>query len=179
MPEPELQPLYDRYHSVLKPMIAEYESRNEDFVTPLLIDLPDMFDYIALYEKSRDDAHVKEAMRHLDSAIDAVKTCLVGSMMKNVEQFKSRFPDRVLMAVKEGHFYGKFVSLESKVRECKESNLTQAYDYLKEMENMMQAAHDASLATSLLHDNKSIVAGKWIITILIALIVNWAIMKLI
>lgn len=52
MLNPQLKPLYDRYCSELKPLIAEYESRNENFVTPLLHDIPSMFDNIALYERA-------------------------------------------------------------------------------------------------------------------------------
>lgn len=179
MPSPELQALYNKYHGVLKPMIAEYESRNEDFVTPLLEDLPDMFDHVALYENTLDKSHIAEAMKHLDNAIDAVRTCLLGSMMVDVEKFRSRFPEGVLMAIKEGHFYGKFITLETKVRECKDSDPARAYDILKEMEGMMMSVHGASLSMGLLFDNRLIVIGKWVITILIALIVNWIILKLI
>ena len=50
MLNPELKSLYDKYRLELKPLIAEYESRNENFVAHLLHDIPFMFDNIALFE---------------------------------------------------------------------------------------------------------------------------------
>ena len=178
MPAQELQPLYDKYHSVLKPLIAEYESRNEDFVTPLLIDLPDMFDHVALYEDTREGSHISKAMYHLDKAIEAVRTCLVGSMIEAVERFRSRFPDTMLMTLDGGKFYGEFTSLERQLRECKDADLERAYKLLKEMDSMMQSAHASSLSSGILIDSPNIVCVKWIISIVVALIVNLIIFSL-
>ena len=60
MLNPQLKPLYDRYRLELKPLIAEYESRNEDFVTPLLHDIPSLFDNIAMYEKASTTEDLEE-----------------------------------------------------------------------------------------------------------------------
>lgn len=179
MLEKDLQPIYEKYHSVLKPMVAEYESRNEDFVTPLLTELPFMFDHVALYNRTKEPEHMEKANECLENAIGVVRTCLVGSMMEDVNKFKSRFPDRVLMVLNEGHFYGPFKELEESVRINKNSNPAEAYALLKKMENMMAGVQGGALASSLLLDNRTVKIWKWTVTILLALIVNWIIVKLI
>ena len=177
----QLKPLSDRYISELKPLIAEYESRNENFVTPLLRDIPLMFDNIALYEKAstveeKEECRM-EAEKCLDSAIKTLRICLVASMMEDVNHFKSRFSQEILDTLDNGKFCSKFSRLEKEVRAVKNTDLQTAYRKLKEMENMIAECHAGTLATGLLSDSKITTVFKWLFTIVVALIINFFILK--
>lgn len=179
---PELQPIYDRYLKELKPLIAEYESRNEDFVTPLLLDMPDMFDCIALYSdstsSSEKDEYMKQADVALNRAIANLHTCLVAGMIENVQQFKSYYPETVLMTLQEGRFFQKFIDLENEARSLKDSNRAKAYTILKEIDVMITSCHASSLVSQLLVESRETTWLKWIFTILVSLIVNVLILYL-
>lgn len=175
--EPGLKSVYAKYHSVLKPLIAEYDSRNENFVTELLSDLPEMFDRVAIFSCNHEPKYQQAAEQALDNAIATMRTSITGSMMENVVQFKSRFSKNVLMALDGGHFYGRFSDLEKEVKTNKTSNPAKAYTSLKSMEGMMNKIHTTSLAANLLVDNRRTIIFKWIISTLIALIVNWIIIS--
>ncbi len=74
-----IRDLYSRYRSELKPLITEYESENEKFVTSWLVLLSQMFDRVALYETDDDpkskEENLKMANKHLETAIaDACKS---------------------------------------------------------------------------------------------------------
>ena len=178
----QLKPLYDRYISELKPLIAEYESRNENFVTPLLRDIPLMFDNIALYEKAstveeKEECRM-EAEKCLDSAIKTLRICLVASMMENIKKFKSRFSKETFELLDGGKFCGKFFQLEREVIAVKNSDLKLAYNKLKEMEDMIEQCHGDTLTSSLKEDSRKMTIAKWLLTIGIALLVNFLILKL-
>lgn len=181
MLNPQLKPLYDRYCSELKPLIAEYESRNENFVTPLLHDIPAMFDNIALYEKAstaeEKEEYMMDAEKCLDSAIENLRICLVASMMEDVNQFKSQFSREILDTLDDGKFCGKFFRLEKEIRTVKNTDLQTTYRKLKEMKNMIAECHAGTLATGLLSDNKVTTVFKWLFTIAVALIINLLIFK--
>jgi hypothetical protein len=181
MLNPELKFLYDRYRSELKPLIAEYESRNEDFVTSLLDDLPLMFDNIALYETASGEEknnYKIAAEQCLDNAIDNLLICLVASMMENIKKFKSRFSKETFELLDGGKFCGKFFQLEREVIAVKNSDLKLAYNKLKEMEDMIEQCHGDTLTSSLKEDSRKMTIAKWLLTIAIALLVNFLILKL-
>lgn len=181
MLNPQLKSLYAKYRTELKPLIAEYESRNENFVTPLLHDIPSMFDNIALYEKAttaeEKEEYRADAEKCLDKAIENLRVCLVASMMKDVNQFKSRFSQKTLDALDNGKFSGRFFGLEKEVRTLKDTNLQATYLKLKEMKDMIAGCHAGTLAMGLLSDSKFITAFKWFFTIVIALLINILILK--
>lgn len=179
---PELKTIYGRYLNELKPLIAEYESRNEDFVAPLLLDMPDMFDCIALYSDSTSPLEKEEYMEQADAALDraiaSLHTCLVANMIENVKQFKSYYSEAILMTLQEGKFFKKFIDLEDEARSLKDSNRAKAYTILKEMDAMIASCHASSLVSRLLVENRVITRLKWIVTILVSLIVNALILYL-
>ena len=176
MLDPAVKPLFDKYNAVLKPLIAEYESRNENFVTSLLIDIPDMFDNIVLFTSSHQQEYLNEASRSLDNAIAAMRVCLIGSMMENIETFKSRFPDNHLKILDGGLFYGEFNRLINLVRDYKDIDQEKTYHLLVETEEMIVSVHSSSSTVRLLSEKKWIGISKWIITVVIALIVNFLIL---
>lgn len=192
MLNPELKSLYDKYRLELKPLIAEYESRNENFVAHLLHDIPFMFDNIALFEVSSSgkDVYIADAEKRLDQAIYNVRFCLVGSMMMDVKRFKSRFSKASLELFDSGKFYARFIQLENEVRSIKNiafkhsygkisgEDLKQAYDKLKKMEDLIAQYHDGALVNGLMKDNTVVTICKWVFSIAIALLFNYLIQKL-
>lgn len=172
MLDPAVKPLFDKYNTVLKPLIAEYESRNENFVTSLLIDIPDMFDNVVLFESSHQQEYLDEALRSLDNAIAVMRVCLIGSMMENIEKFKSHFPVNHLKILDGGHFYGKFNRLVKLIRNFKDVDQEKTYHLLVETEQLIDNVHPSSSAVRLLTEKKWVGYSKWIITVVIALIVN-------
>ena len=154
---------------------------SEKALTPLLRDIPLMFDNIALYEKAstveeKEECRM-EAEKCLDSAIKTLRICLVASMMEDVNHFKSRFSQEILDTLDNGKFCGKFSRLEKEVRAVKNTDLQTAYRKLKEMENMIAECHAGTLATGLLSDSKITTVFKWLFTIVVALIINFFILK--
>ena len=73
----EVDNLYARYRSELKPLVAEYESQNEQIMPSCLVSLAQMFDRVALSETSRTEEerieHLTAASGHLDTAISDTK----------------------------------------------------------------------------------------------------------
>ena len=55
----EVDNLYARYRSELKPLVAEYESQNEQIMPSCLVNLAQMFDRIALSETSKTEEERK------------------------------------------------------------------------------------------------------------------------
>ena len=164
-----IQELYVLYRKELKPLIAEYESQNERFVTSWLIELSQMFDRVALFETemNADDRniHLKKAAGHLNQAISDGRRAVVSSMMDCVAHFKKRYGKDVIDRMCDGKFVGPFYALEKEVRQAKDTDEVLTYAKLSEMVNMIQKGHASALANSLAMDDKFVTWLKWIITI--------------
>lgn len=176
----EQRAIYCRYFSELKPLIAEYESRNENFVAPLLVDLPIMFDSIALsnIDKVNKDVHLKDANDSLDKSICILKRYITANMMKDVKQFKSHNPKQLLLTLNNSQFYGEFKGLEDEVRLVKDNKheIEKTYSLLKQMRAMISECQMELLTKRHLFDNSTTTILKWILTVLIGLIANYIIL---
>lgn len=180
----ELTPLYDKYNQVLKPLISQYESRNESFVTPLLNDLSDFFDAIASYSEGEfnGDLEVKKSCFQdaESSLLSAVKSCrlyLIATLTLVVKKFKNRFSTIILMTLDKGKFIGKFNALYQTAKKSKNSDIEKTYNSLIELEKLINEVKIDALVHSLLVENKYVFWGKVVITILISIIVNYIILK--
>lgn len=176
--EPELQTLYDDYLNVLKPLIAEYESQEEDIVPSLLENLPFMFDNIVSFSKTHKVEAKNTASQHLEQAISDVRVCLIGSMMENMRDFNNKYPTSVLLPLEKGQFYHEYKDLEKQVRACKDSDHEKTYSLLKEIMRKIEGVHDSSMIVNLIRDNRGTFFYKCIITIVFSIFVNWLILKL-
>lgn len=176
----KLSAIYYRYFSELKPLIAEYESRNENFVAPLLVDLPIMFDCIALFniDRANKDAHLEEANNSLNKAICILKRYITADIMEDVNLFKSRNPKQLLLTLDNGRFYGKFKGLEDEVRLVKgnKNEVEKTYSLLKKMRAMISECKMELLTKRHLFDNTTTTILKWILTVLIGFIANYIIL---
>lgn len=176
----DLKLIYDKYRSELRPLIAEYESRNELFVTPLLHELPAMFDNIALYCLNPKDSDMEKYKESADACLDTVigdlKRCIVASMMVHIKQFKSLFSKQILHAIDGGRFYIKFIKLETEARKDESVNKETAYLKLKEMELMIENCHASKIIISLSH-NKLLNIIEPIVAIVFALIIDYLVYK--
>ncbi len=141
--EPTLQSLYDDYLDSLKPLIAEYESQEEDIVPSLIENLPFMFDRIVALSKNHKEEEKEEATKLLKQTISDVRVCLIGSMMEKMAKFNKEYPTSVLLSLKNGQFYHEYKKLENRVRECKDSDQEQAYSLLKEIMSIHKYLDDS------------------------------------
>lgn len=178
MLDPKLAQIYQKYNEVLKPLIAEFESRDEIFVTPLLKDLPQMLDSIFSYSLTKEDCHLESAECQLNNAINTVRFFLNASLMKEIKEFKARFPENILMSLDNGHFYATFINLESEARANKENSPEITFKCLKQMKSMIDDGFDSSLIATLRMEKKKEIIGKWVASIIIALLINALILVL-
>ena len=176
----ELVSLYDKYLNELKPLVAEYEARNENFVASLLNDLPVMFDNVVLFnvDGANKKKYLDKANECLNNSINTLKHYLTASMMENVTLFQSRYPKEFLMTLNRGQFYGEFEELETDVRCYKKTNPEKAYNSLRRMEEMINTCDLDVLTKNFIFDNKRTTIFKWVITILSSLVVNYIILML-
>lgn len=180
----ELIPLYDRYNRDLKPLISQYESRNEEFMTELLNYLSDFFDSIATFSKGSFESDTKnmdvskrDAEMYLEQAIELCRYCLVATLTLNTKKFKKRFSTLILTTLDEGKFYGEFKKLYTTARKYKKTNMETTYKSLLQIEKLINDNMMDVRTHSVLAENKYMILGKAVITILISIFVNYIILK--
>lgn len=174
-----VQELYKSYRTTLKPLIAEYESQNEAFVTSWLDHISQLFDRIALSETedsfSKQQEHLEMASKHLNDAISDARRSVMASMITRIGTFKARYGKNVIERISDGKFVGPFNALEDEVRQAIDHNDTLAYDKLLQMITMIQKAHGSALANSLTTDGKQMTMLKWLVSILVSLIITYVV----
>lgn len=111
----EVENLYARYRSELKPLVAEYESQNEQIMPSCLVSLAQMFDRVALSETSESKeesmSHLSGASGHLDKAISDTKAGVVADHILTVLKFKQTYGQDIINTLKDGTFVGPFKAL--------------------------------------------------------------------
>lgn len=177
MTDQHLLPLFDKYKKSLKPLIAEYESRNEDFVTPLLLKLSFVLDSIALYHVAERDSekieNVNNADNYLEQCIKDVKASILSLQIKRVATFENMFPESVLIRSTDGHFIGPYTKFKDEFRSKRDSNdIHGAYKSMCEIESLMDNSHDSIIANNLTEDSKYTVWLKYTITVLLGVLVT-------
>lgn len=174
-----VQELYKSYRTTLKPLIAEYESQNEAFVTSWLDYISQLFDRIALSETedntSKKQEHLEMASKHLNDAIRDARRSVMASMITRIGTFKSRYGKDVIQRMGDGKFIGPFNALEDEVRQAKDYDDSLAYDKLLQMTTMIQKGHGSALANSLTTDGKQMTILKWVVSILVSLIITYVV----
>ena len=68
----EVDNLYARYRSELKPLVAEYESQNEQIMPSCLVNLAQMFDRIALSESEQSIKALKNILYDLNEELEPI-----------------------------------------------------------------------------------------------------------
>lgn len=110
-----VEDLYRNYRATLKPLVAEFESQNEQILPSCLEDLALTFDRIALLETSEDEneckKHLKKASEHLEAAIRDTRDGVMASHIQTIDRFFRICGQETLEVVKDGNFIGPFLFL--------------------------------------------------------------------
>jgi hypothetical protein len=174
-----VQDLYTRYRTELKPLVAEYESENEMFVSSWLDKLSHMFDRVALSETECKPAMQEEqlgiAYAHLDSAISDARRSVMASKMTIIEKFRKHYNTDNLSSVDNGRFIGPFLALEEEVRSVKDTDEVLAYGKLSQMVSLIQKNRSSILANTINSDSRRMTIMKWLVTILVSIITAYII----
>ena len=91
--------LYEKYNTVLKPLISEQEGRLETFAVPLLESLSCMLDAVSLADACDNDVqkskYVKVADEALNLSISYSYQYLIYALQKEIDTFEERAPKSV------------------------------------------------------------------------------------
>lgn len=173
---PEVENLYARYRSELKPLVAEYESQNEQIMPSCLVNLAEMFDRVALSEtsESKEESmdHLSGASEHLDTAISDTKAGVVADRILKVLKFKRTYGQDIINTLKDGTFVGPFTALENEVRQSLATDEGTALSKLGAMVDMINDSHASALAISTTKDSRKTTFLKWGFTIIVSLLVT-------
>ena len=147
-------PIYNRYNGELRPLISEFEGREEQFEEPILENMAYLVDELSLCVQSEDLAdqknHFKTAQQNLEEAVTNTYKYLVVSHHKQLIKFKRRFSKHQLESYNNGKFIGKFNADTEKAIGCtrqarKQINLLDAKDDFKQAyELYSNIEHDIS-----------------------------------
>jgi hypothetical protein len=172
----EVDNLYARYRSELKPLVAEYESQNEQIMPSCLVNLAQMFDRIALSETSKTEEerieHLNVASGHLNTAISDTKAGVVADRILKVLKFKRTYGQDIINTLKEGAFVGPFTVLENEVGQSIAADDGAALSKLGAMVDMINDSHASALAVSTIRDSRKTTFLKWGFTIIVSLLVT-------
>lgn len=115
-------PIYDRYNGELRPLISEFEGREEQFEEPILKNMAYVVDELSLCVQSEDPVeqmnHFKTAKQNLEEAVTNTYKYLVVSHHKQLKKFKRRFSKQQMQHYNNGKFIGKFTADSKKAIEC-------------------------------------------------------------
>lgn len=172
----EVENLYVRYRCELKPLVAEYESQNEEIMPSCLVNLSQMFDRVALAETSVSEeermSHLTGALDHLNTAISDTKDGVVAGHILTVLRFKQRYGQDIINTLKDGTFVGPFTALENEVRQSLGADNGTALGKLATMVGMINDSHASALAGSTTRDSRKTTFLKWGFTIIVSLLVT-------
>lgn len=114
--------LYAKYNDELRPLISEFEGREEQFEEPILKSMAYVVDELSLciQEENTDeqDGHHLKAEHYLEEAIVNSYKYLVYSQHKSLKKFKRRFAKKQLELFENGKFIGKFSADSKKAKKC-------------------------------------------------------------
>lgn len=108
----DYSPLYEKYNKVLRPLISEYEGREENFEEPLLKSMAYMVDNLSFCvgaeNQEKQQNHFAEAQKNLEEAVVNAYKYLVYSHHRELKKFKRRFTKKQLEICNGGNLVGEF-----------------------------------------------------------------------
>ena len=111
--------LYQKYNTVLKPLISEQEGRLETFAAPLLESLSRMLDAVSLAdacdEEGQKSKYVTVADEALDLSISYSYQYLIFALQKNIAAFEEKAPQNVRNRINGGKFAGPYQSQNNNI----------------------------------------------------------------
>lgn len=112
--------LYDKYNSELRPLISEFEGREEQFEEPILKSMAYVVDELSLLVQKEDpneqNIHLKTAQQHLEEAVVNSYKFLVYSHHRRLKKFRKRFSRHQMELFKSGTFIGRFSADSNKAK---------------------------------------------------------------
>lgn len=111
--------LYEKYNTILKPLISEQEGRLETFAVPLLESLSCMLDAVSLADACDNDVqkskYVKVADEALNLSISYSYQYLIYALQKEIDTFEERAPKSVRNRIDGGKFVGPYESQKKSI----------------------------------------------------------------
>lgn len=113
--------IYEKYNGELRPLISEFEGREEQFEEPILKSMAYVVDELSLCVQEEDpnkqQVHFEAAQQNLDEAVINSYKYLTYSHHKRLKKFKRRFSRRQLELFDNGKFVGSFSANSDKAEE--------------------------------------------------------------
>ena len=157
-----LQELYKTYNEVIKPLIADYEAREEKFPTPIFNEIRAFNDHIAqCYRSDISDKEIQDeiklAKRHIYRIVLDCYKYLDVSLYEKIQKFEKQTKHVDLTIIKDGLFYPEYKrlntfstkmvreakSLESKDKDTALELYQNAYNAYCEIENLIDSSLQA------------------------------------
>jgi hypothetical protein len=115
-------PIYDKYNGELRPLISEFEGREEQFEEPILKNMAYVVDELSLCVQTNNsdtqNSHLDKALQNLDEAVTNSYKYLVFSHHRRLKKFKRRFSKYQMQQFDNGKFVGKFDDDSKKAKKC-------------------------------------------------------------
>lgn len=193
-----LQGLYNTYNGVIKPLIADIESRYQKFPLPIFNEIRAFNDHVAqCYRDEADDEIIKKeiykAERHIVRIVlDCYKYLLV-ILHDKVKKFEKQTRNIDLTLIDNGEFYPKYKELYtkavkqvrySKVHESKNNGeaiteFEKAYNLYTTLEDLIDTkVNDVRWARIKFFSNRLFKIILWIIAAILSGIVSWIISEI-
>lgn len=178
--------LYNRYNNTLRPLVSEIEGRNEYFEEPLLLDITQMFDAMALTEcgelsEKERNSMIALASSCMDLSISHSYQYLIKSLDEKVKCFEKRCNASDRNILDGGKFIGKYIALRDSARKAVRiarkqddavalSDYKQAYVDYSKIEKMV----DRELPVQIMHNTRKnsmiwTVIG-WIVSVSVSIV---------
>ena len=141
----QISSLYNTYNEVIKPLIALYEAREEQFPTPVFNEIRAFNDHIAKCHLKKIDSNqineeIKLAERHIFRIIFDCYKFLNVSFHKEISEFENENRNIDLTIIDNGEFYPKYKKLkESAVQSVRAAKKVESLDIQKSFTNYENA----------------------------------------
>lgn len=173
-----LQSLYKRYQTELRPLIIDYESREEEFLESILDDVPFMFDNAARYTQEGTPELLKEAETSLDVMLRNVRSEVLYSYLKSDNKYRRRYDEDVRNAINGGEFSRKYNKLRNDaVMATEAGNTAEAIRIFKQIEQLRNQHQPTAMSVGNLRQGFIGFIVELIVSIIISIVIGIVIAK--
>lgn len=166
-----LQSLFLRYQNELRPLIIDFESREEEFLGPLLYGVPVMFDKVARFAQENDRRLLDEAEGSLNGLLSEVRSELLASYINSDNEFRRRYGDEVINAINGGSFSREYNRLRNEAKKAiGDGNMGKAIELFREIEHLREEHGPSALAVGNLRQG----AVGFFIELIVSIIISVA-----
>lgn len=157
----QISSLYNTYNEVIKPLIALYEAREEQFPTPVFNEIRAFNDHIAKchlndIDENQINEEIKLAERHIFRIIFDCYKFLNVSFHKEISEFENENRNIDLTIIDNGEFYPKYKKLkESAVQSVRAAKKVESLDIQKSFTNYENAFNAYSELVELILQKES------------------------